>query len=210
MEEKELRDRTILLLALCCMSRPSDLSKNVVTRPRLIFGEHKPNQDGSVDKYVDIVMLGTKTDTKMDGRKVRVYEVSLAERCPIRHLRAYLQRTMDRALRFKTIHNEQVPLFLTTESYARSVKEERGLTADTIASILKHILDLAGIKSVHGQGKISARSIRPTAATQAFAAGISLTDILDTGGWSTESADLLRKHYLRPCRRNNVSSSILM
>ena len=204
MDEKELRDRTIVLVSLCTMARPSDICAMTLLRKRVCFERKTVIQDGVevVDNFFQLTLLGTKTDQKMDGRKVRVYSVSEPKRCPVLHLKQYMERTQDTALRMI-----DPPLFLSICSTVHPVK--KGLKPDTIASIIKAILDQAGIRSEPGKPKITARSIRPTAATKAYMEDVSITDILDTGGWSVNSADLLRKHYLRPSRRNNISSAIL-
>ncbi len=204
MEEKELRDRTILLVSMCAMARPSDICAITLLRKRVWFDSH-PLREGQTrkDEFVQLTLLGSKTDLHMDGHKVRIYNVDIVKRCPILHLKAYMQATQDKALKFQG----DAPLFLAIQTSLHP--DIKGLKADSISSIIKTILDLAGIKSAPGKGKISARSIRPTAATQAFINDVSIADILDTGRWSVDSADLLRKHYLRPSRRNNISSALL-
>ena len=213
MSEKMLRDRSILLTALCLMARPSDIAKFSFFRTWVVF----QNGQTEIDFAVEIQIIASKTDQKRQGRKLRIYSVDKIQRCMVRHLEAYLLSTKHKEHVYRsqqTSHVAQderqdsdidkgVPTFLSVTN------DVKGLMPDSISAIITSFLQEAGIDESLGKGKITAKSIRPTAATQAFTQGVSLADILDTGGWSVNSADLLRRYYLRPSIRHNISDCLL-
>jgi hypothetical protein len=203
MDLRELRNRTILLLSLAAMTRPSDIAGFTFCRNWIEFGIQQ-FKEGFEKTFVKIELLATKTDFAMMGRKVRIYglQIESTARCPVEHLNQYLTRTSHLEQDFvhdaSVQHEVQpnlVPVFLTT------VGKLKGLVADTISSCIRDTLQLAGIQA-------TAKSMRTTAATKANDAGASLGSILQTGGWSKNSKRLLQRHYLRPSRKTNISAQI--
>ncbi len=180
----QLRLKTIVLLALSVMLRPSDIA------PRAkLFNPTDPNSpnlaifstdqlefhpDGSCDMFFH----GIKQDSDRSGFQVHLPSAVDPLIDPVLTLHTYIQRT---APHRPPGHN---PVFITlTVPY-------RAITADTVSHILSEAITLAGLG---GRG-FSVKSFRPTGATAAINKGHYPKMVQRLGRWKTETVFL--EHYV--------------
>ena len=177
-----LRLKTITLLALILMLRPSDIApKGVLFNPiskdseTLIFNTNNGsfNSDGSLS----VTLLGTKNDSSRAGFQVHVQPASNKKLDPVCALKCY----MDRTDKFRSING---PVFLTL------YKPYRGIDASTVAKILNDAIVLAGLS----KDQFSAKSFRPTGATRAVEQNFDPDLVMQTGRWKTRS--VFFEHYV--------------
>ena len=179
---KQLRLKCITLLALYFMLRPSDIS------PKAMFVA-----DGSAQQFVfstdNIVFLddgslcvtfhGIKNDYHRDGFTITMPPASCPKLDAGLALKCYINRTATKRLLSKSSC-----VFLSL------VSPFQGLSSTGIASVLQDAIGLAGLG---GQG-FSAKSFRPTAATQAVASGCDTNIARQIGRWKSHS--VFEEHYV--------------
>ena len=100
--------------------------------------------------------------------------------CPVQTLQLYLNRTVDWRQNM-----EKTRLFLSL------IRPHHPVTSATIARWLKQVLKEAGVSD-----EFSAHSTRATAVSIAFDKGVSVSDIMKTADWSSES--VFKKFYYKP------------
>ena len=153
---KQLRLRAITLLALCFMTRPSDLA------PKGVYVDSASNEVVPLtlsmnqvvfqaDKSITITCFGTDRS----GFEVTIPSTSDPGSDPVRALKAYLHATVRERSQCR-----DDPVFVTLKKPYRAIRSE------TVASILSEAINLAGLG---GQG-YTPRSFRATGATAAVAA----------------------------------------
>lgn len=172
--EKLLRLKSITLLALSLMLRPSDIaprsvfrdkmsgkvSNNIFSTDRLIF-----NDDGSAI----VTIFGAKNDTDRAGFQIRLPKHDVSKLDPVRTLKDYISRTQkNRCKRTK-------PVFISL------VKPFEVLSAQQISEILNLSIVLAGLD---GKG-FSAKLFRCTGATAAIEGGQNAEIVRKMGRWKT-------------------------
>ena len=177
---KDLRMKTITLLALYLMLRPSDIAphsvhtgvsiqKNLFTLRNLNFKE---------DSLV-VTFFGIKNDLKRNGFEVTLFPHKNIKLDAISALRSYIDRTSEER---STSGSEAVFIALR--------KPYDPLYAAGVASVLQDAIDCAGLK---GQG-YSAKSFRPTGATKAISNDVDPNIVRSIGRW--KSADIFFEHYV--------------
>ena len=190
---KMLRLKTITLLALALMLRPSDIAphakrfdEETFTLEKVLFTTEmlKFTEDG-----VHVSFFGIKNDTKRDGFVVYLpkYEDVIVD--PVSCLQDYIDKTE----RYR--HDKSV--FLSLKS------PFQGLSASSVAKILEESIDLAGLK---GQG-FTAKSFRPTGATVAIDQGLDPKIVQQVGRWKT--ADVFFQHYVHSRTPDEYTSKML-
>ena len=155
---KELRRKTVTLLSLVFMARPSDLApKGVVFNSSTLSVEKtvlstddiRFNEDGSLS----ITFWGIKNDSKRQGFEVTVHpnkdDILLD---PVQCLKLYIEKTDE----FRP--KDTSPLFITLKAPYRAI------SSDTIGNILEESISAAGLADMG----FTAKSFRPTAATMAI------------------------------------------
>ena len=78
-----------------------------------------------------------------------------------------------------------------TRLFLSLIRPHHPVTSATIACWLKQVLKEAGVSD-----EFSAHSTRPTAVSIAFDKGVSVSDIMKTADWSSES--VFKKYYYKP------------
>ncbi|KAH3890209.1 hypothetical protein DPMN_014281 [Dreissena polymorpha] len=159
---RDLRIKAITLLALCALTRPSDLApKGKVFKPEDNSSSTIPmsvhditfEQEGSMT----ICFHGIKNDINRQGFEVNIPQNGEKHSCdPVKCLKMYIERTQD--CRSK----ECVGLFLTLRAPYHAI------AVDTVANILEEAIYRVGLQ---GQG-FTAKSFRPTGATNAVNIGV--------------------------------------
>ena len=152
-----LRIKTITLLALSIMLRPSDIAPNGVsfdpessTTHPLLFSTKDivSNEDGSLT----ITFLGIKNDYHREGFQVHLQPGEDNHTDPVSTLLTYIDRT---SLLRREVQGD--PVFLTLS------KPFKALSSQGVAQVLSRAIKLAGLD---GRG-FTAKSFRPTGATVA-------------------------------------------
>ena len=183
---KDLRRKTVTLLALIFMARPSDLApKGVVFNSKTLSVEKMVlstndiqfNDDGSLS----VTFWGIKNDSKRQGFEVTVHPNKndvLSD--PVKCLELYIEKT--REFRPKDTN----PLFITLKPPYHAI------TSDTIGNILEEAISAAGLSSLG----FTAKSFRPTAATMAVQKGMLPETAMQLGRWKTK--EVFFNHYVYP------------
>ncbi|XP_043246604.1 uncharacterized protein LOC122394089 isoform X1 [Amphibalanus amphitrite] len=182
---KLLRLKTITLLAIALMLRPSDIAplamgfhagSGVMERFVLTMDQIQFRSDGRLD----VTFLGIKNDAQRTGFRVTLPPNPVESVDPVAALRVYLARTEScRCPASK-------PVFLTL------VRPFQAVSASTVASILQDAIHLAekfGLAKGH-----TPKDFRPTGATRAVELGFDADDVQRLGRWKTRSVFL--DHYV--------------
>jgi hypothetical protein len=158
-----LRLKTVTLLALAMMTRPSDLAPKGVffnaqtgEKEAMLFERDQVvfHPDGSAT----ITLFGIKNDRTRSGFEVRLPGGSNSEVDPVGTLKTYMTRTESQ---LSAVKEQGCPVFLSLKP------PFHGIRSAAISQILNEAIKLAGLG---GMG-YSARSFRPTGATAAVQAG---------------------------------------
>lgn len=189
---KDLRLKSVTLLALAAMLRPSDIAPRGVkydpinnTVSHILFNRDQVqfNDDGSAL----IKFLGTKNDGHRDGFEVLLPCHQNAHVDPVKALQVYMLRT--------SAPDNAVFVSLTGS--------HKAVEASTIGSILEEAIKLAGLA---GQG-YSAKSFRPTGATAAIEAGHDPDIVMKMGRWKTRG--VFFEHYVHSRTPASFSADII-
>ena len=182
---KHLCLKTIVLLALALMLRPSDIaprarkydtstdlvSSFVMSTDQFLFKE-----DGSLQ----VTFLGVKNDSQRTGFQVALPACPDPQVDPVGALKSYFARTD--SVRCPV----EKPAFLTL------VRPFTAVSASTVSQILQEAISLAekfGLAPGHRP-----RDFRPTGATRAVQLGFDTDDVQRLGRWKTRSVFL--DHYV--------------
>ena len=182
---QQLRLKTITLLSLALMLRPSDIAplarrydastdltdKLVMTTDQLQF---------TSDGFLQVTFFGIKNDSQRTGFQVRLPPNSDLKLDPVDALRTYLSRTD--AIRCTTTK----PVFLSL------VRPYSAISASTVAQVLGKAISAAeafGLTPGHRP-----KDFRPTSATRAVQLGFDTDDVQRLGRWKTRSVFL--EHYV--------------
>ena len=175
--------KAITLLALVTMTRPSDIAPKgkvynpttksmepvVMSRDDVVF-----NNDGSMT----ITFWAIKNDTNRQGFEVNIPPSSESTIDPVECLKTYISRSEH----CRTDH--QRPLFVSLNAPYKAI------SADTVGNILENSIKEAGLSD---KG-FTAKSFRPTAATQAISVGTLPETAMKVGRWKTKEVFL--NHYV--------------
>jgi hypothetical protein len=191
---KELRLKTITLMALLLMLRPSDIAPKAVhfdgesgTSSNFVFSTHNVE---FCDDGAKITFHGIKNDTSRAGFSVFLQATEEDKLNPVLALKEYISRT-------NNIRPESCPVFLTLTS------PHRAISAGTVATILNDAIKLAGLDG-HGY---SAKSFRPTGATAAIDMKCDPEIAMQLGRWKTRS--VFFDHYVHSKPPSSLSTDIM-
>lgn len=178
---KFLRMKTVTLLALALMLRPSDIAPhaemfdaddNICDAVVLSLDQIKFDGNG-----VKIRFFGIKNDTSRDGFEVTLQEATCKKLDPVGALKCYIDKT--------AVHRKAGgPVFIGLN------KPYKHLSSNAISNILKDAINEAGLG---GQG-YSAKCFRPTGATLGVQSGCDPNVVRQLGRWKTES--VFYSHYV--------------
>jgi len=163
---EKLRAKTICLLALVGLFRPSDLE--ILTMNQITFSETSASFSN----------FGGKTDKDMAGIPTTITAASLIHLCPVAALTSYINRTQE--IRVK-ISNQPLFIYLNAKTPAT-------LGRQRIAKIMTQTLQNAGIDDT------TARSFRKSGASTAINKGADPDLVMKLGRW--KSVDVFYKHYV--------------
>ena len=175
-----LRLKTLTLLSITAMMRPSDMA------PRsgnwngevMVSNQFKRTWiDFSNPMYVQLYFFGIKNDYQRDGFCVNIPYASEIDVCPVRALKVYLDRTKSKVAM-------DGPVFISLN------RPFAGLSASAMGTILNKAIELV---CLNNQG-FSAKCFRPTGATIAVESGIGADFVQATGRW--KSTETFQKHYV--------------
>ena len=180
---KRLRLKTITLLALHLMLRPSDIAPKAQTfnpddnsaKP-IIFSRNDIsfNSDGSAN----FVFHGTKNDSDRSGFSVHLPAGTQAIIDPINTLKSYITRTQH------LCPKDSNPVFLSLN------RPFKAISASIVSKILCEAISLAGLN----MSDYSAKDFRPTGATYAISQGFNPDTVMKLGRWKTRS--VFFEHYV--------------
>ena len=183
---KQLRMKAITLLALVCMTRPSDLAPKGVLLNTLDLTVNSivlslDNVEFLPDKSLTILFFGIKNDTSRSGFEVNIPQNSNNHYIdPVSCLQCYIHRTQS------VRPSDTKPVFLSLKAPFKAI------SSSTVANILDEVITLAGLSD---KG-FSAKSFRPTGATLAVNSGILPETVMQIGRWKTK--EVFMNHYVYP------------
>ena len=190
---KQLRIKTISLLAIAMMLRLSDVAPNATFFDKESKDEKKIifSTDMLVfkDNGVEVTLFGTKNDLARKGFVVFLPEHSDKAIDPVHTLQVYLDRTA----RFR--RNNAVFISVNAPFGA--------LSSSAVAKDLQDCIDLCGLK---GAG-FTAKSFRPTGATVAIEKGNDPKMVQTIGRW--KSTEVFYDHYVHCKTSKDFTSKIL-
>lgn len=182
---KQLRLKTITLLSIALMLRPSDVAplakkyeagSDVVSRFVMSTDQFQFTEDGSLI----VTFLGIKNDSQRTGFQVTLPSSPNAKVDPVGALRTYFART------------DSVRCPVTKPAFLTLVRPFNAITASTVSDILQQAITAAekfGLASGHRP-----KDFRPTGATRAVQLGFDTDDVQRLGRWKTRSVFL--EHYV--------------
>ena len=180
---KRLRMKTLTLLALVFMARPSDFALKARVFNPATQDAHSKVQRGSgrvsqgwILYY--IVFQGTKNDTGRGGFEMRIPRAADAKVDPVACLQAYMNRTAEQRRR-----DTRRAVFLTLRSPFKAI------TASTIAQVMQTAIQAAGL----GDGSFSAKSFRPTGASAGVPSNCPPETAMQIGRWKTSGVFLSQR-----------------
>ena len=193
---KQLRMKTVTLLALVCMTRPSVLApKGVNFNPKdLSFRSIVLSLDNiqfMPDGSLTIYFFGIKNNTSCSGFEVNIpANTSDCVMDLVSCLHVYINRT--------AVHQppESRPLFLTlTAPY-------KAISSSTVSHILVEVICRSGLG---GKG-FNAKSFRPTGATVTVSKGVMPETVMQVGHWKTK--EVFMNHYVYPRAPQTFTSNM--
>ena len=193
---KDLRLKTITLLALTLMLRPSDIATKAVHFDRKTMQQESWLFTTDNITFLDsgeakIIFHGIKNDTSRTGFDVILQPVTDRKLDPVATLQDYITRTSD-------FRPNEKPVFLALNPpYA-------AIAAKTVAGIMNEAIALAGLS---GKG-YSANSFRPTGANLAVETGCDPEIAMRLGRWKTKS--VFYDHYVHAKPPDALSANILL
>ena len=194
---RHLRMKALTLVALTCMTRPSDLAPKGVTLDKSDLSINNivlslDNIHFNEDHSMTIHFFGIKNDTLRSGFEVNIPHNSDN---PIMDPVSCLQKYIDRTNVYRD--KEKRPLFISLTSPFKAISSAR------IAFILDEVIALAGLS----EKGFSAKSFRPTGATIAVNSGVLPETVMQIGRWKTKEVFL--NHYVYPNAPQGYTSKLL-
>lgn len=190
---KFLRIKTISLLAVALMLRPSDIAPNATFFEKDSLDEKKvifsTDMVAFKDNAMEVTLFGTKNDLDRKGFVVYLPAHSDISVCPVAALKCYIERTSP---------------FRRDKAVFLSLKAPFGpLSSAAVAKDLQTCLDMAGLKN----SGFSAKSFRPTGATVAIDKGTDPKIVQSVGRW--KSTEVFYSHYVHSKTPNTFTTTIL-
>ena len=190
---KFLRIKTISLLAIALMLRPSDIAPNATFFEKDSHEEKKLTFTTDMlnfsDNAVEVTLFGTKNDLERKGFVVSLPIHMDTSICPVLALRCYITRT---------------ELLRRDKAVFIALKAPFGaLSSAAVAKDLQSCIDMSGLK---GRG-FSAKSFRPTGATVAIDKGTDPKMVQSVGRW--KSTEVFYGHYVHSRTPENFTSTVL-
>ena len=173
--------RTVMLLALTCLSRSADLAK-------LSLKGLRNTPEGAV------FLPAALAKQCSPGRIIKEFFFPrFAENtklCPVHSLCLYLERTRD-------LRGTADQLFIAT------IKPHLPVTSSTIARWLKKVIGDSGIDT----SIFKAHSVRSASTSVAANQGVTTEDILQAADWSSNSS--FQRFYYKPVRNTTFAKTVL-
>lgn len=195
LDTKRLRMKTLTLLALVLMLRPSDVAPKAKTFdpwswsscPVVFAKQDVVFRD---DGHAYIWIHGTKNDTDRAGFQIDLAPHRDLKLDPVTTLQTYIARTDS------VRPSDTQPVFLTLH------KPHKAISAGTVATILQDMLKLARLYPEY-----TAKDFRPTGATYLVQSGFDPDLVMQIGRWKTRS--IFFEHYVHAKMPDNLSELLL-
>lgn len=189
---KDLRLKTVCLLALTLMLRPSDAAPKGLAHSEsgctpLVFSI---DQIQFTESGADFTFFGIKNDTSRTGFQVSIPRASVEKLDPVQTLHDYLIRT-------ESLRGPHGPVFISLKA------PYEALGASSIARILDESITRAGLA---GQG-FSAKSFRPTGATAAIECNVDPDIVRKIGRW--KNSEVFYQHYVHARTPNDYTDVVI-
>lgn len=191
----KLRIKTLVLLALTLMLRPSDVAPKGEVYDHL-SGQVSKLQFGrdqirfETDGSLTIWFHGIKNDRNRDGFQVNVPQASEVKICPVRTLKDYMRLT-------DHICPSGKPVFVSLR------RPFKAISSSTIAKDLEMAIELVGLS---GSG-YTAKCFRPTGVTVALEQGCNPDNVRSVGRWKCR--EVFEEHYIFPRVGKDFADKIL-
>ena len=179
-----LSKKLVTLLALANASRASDIHA-------LDLQYHKFSEEGV------LFHIPSLTKTRRSGPPKTVFFAKFeadSSICPVSTLQIYINKT--KHLR-KSGKGGCLPLVISVR------RPHEAVSSATISRWVKQVLTESGIPT----DVFKAHSVRAASSTAARTKGVSMTDIMQTAGWSRSST--FEKFYYRPIEQTTYSNTVL-
>ncbi len=184
---ENLRLKSVTLLALNAMLRPSDLPP----RSGLLFSRDMIHV--TEEGILEMTIHGVKNDYKRDGFLLRVHPSSNLFVCPVQSLMAYMAHTV---LQAQAV-GPRPPVFITLKA------PHWPLSAKDISDILHQAIALSGLSPA----EYTPKCFRPTGATRAIEAGMDPDQVQALGHW--QNRDTFMKHYVHSRPDSQMTDNIM-
>lgn len=191
-----LRLKTITLMALTFMARPSDLAPmgvqfdpSTMSVKNQVFSTH--NITFNVDGSMCVRFFGTKNDSSRTGFEVNVPKARDLKVDPVDCVKVYIERTCS----FRPV--KESPLFISLRPPYKAIN------SSTISRILNNAINLAGLDS----SVFTAKNFRPSAATAAMNSNVSAETAMQVGRWKTK--EVFMNHYVYPKAPEDYTQNVV-
>lgn len=179
----QLRQKSVTLLAIACLARPSDFAPDAgFFRDQIQF-----HNDGSATVH----FFGIKNDAGRTGFEVRIEGTENAFIDPVKCLKVYFSKTTHLS------GSDRVSVFLSMKP------PFKGISSQSIAQILNSSIIDAGLNPQI----FTAKCFRPSAATAAVVMGCDPNTTRVRGRWKNDQ--VFFSNYVYPVSKTNVSEQIL-
>jgi hypothetical protein len=148
LSQEKLRQKSLALCSLVGMFRPSEGA--LLQKDKIYFHEDL--------EWMEICMLGFKTDGQALSETIRIWKSSVNKLCPVQALHLYIERF---------VRSEQLRIF--------------PLSPQRISTILKSVITAAGMDG----SVITGRSFRSGGATAGIQNGVKPDQLMKIGRWKT-------------------------
>lgn len=187
-----LRLKTITLLALTLMLRPSDIAPHSILfvdgrEESIVFNSDQVQINEHGAKFT---FFGIKNDASRSGFEVNLPRGTDEKIDPVNALQDYMHRTSH-------VRPKGGPVFLSLRAPYQALK------SSSIAKILEKAISLAGLDG-HGY---SAKSFRPTGATSAIDQGVNAEITRKIGRW--KNSEVFFAHYVHSNAPSSFTDDII-
>lgn len=190
---EKLRMKTIVLMALCLMLRPSDIAPRAVKIEKKSVVKHIFSMDRLTflqDWSVEVYLAEIKNDYNRDGFRVFMRSSSVAQVCPVDTLRIYPMRTGGMEVSRPVFSPLKYPF--------------DALSSTSIAKIMSDAIQMVSLDKLG----FSPKSFRPTGATASVENNIDPDFTRSVGRWMNR--ETFEKHYVHAQPPADMSDAILL
>ena len=193
---KQLRQKSLALLAISLMLRPSDvaprskkysLETNSMETMLFKVNQIQFHEDGSAT----LMLHGIKNDYMRDGFQIELDKNEAQKLDPVSVIREYINRTSPQR------SSDEDAVFLSLNAPYKPV------SSTTVAKILNEVIDMAGLDS----SLYTAKCFRPSGATKGIESNCNPDALRQVGRW--RNREVFEAHYVHSKAQKGISNKIL-